>query len=255
MDSALEQIYSDVSWMPPDAQIINRPEVLYAHCPRDIRSLNAVYRLDAAEARMPALVGEISVAHGARRSRWAVVARNRSAILETALRSAGYERGDEHFAYAIDVQTAKPRPVSKFVVRPVDSIDRLKDAWRTVEIAFGHGPCWTEADLALQLEACLGSKPQVVRVVAYDRVTGEPVSSGGLGLSRPLRFGLLWGGGTVPAHRGRGAYAAVLAARITLARHHGLTHVGLYARIGSSAPIVERFGFTRYGGLTYWDRP
>jgi hypothetical protein len=47
----------------------------------------------------------------------------------------------------------------------------------------------------------------------------------------------------------------LLASRLALARDLGLSLVGLYARDATSAPIVARCGFERWGEMTYWDRP
>jgi hypothetical protein len=47
----------------------------------------------------------------------------------------------------------------------------------------------------------------------------------------------------------------VLEARVRKARELGLSHVGLYAVTDTSAPIVLRQGFRRYGAMTYWERP
>ena len=58
----------------------------------------------------------------------------------------------------------------------------------------------------------------------------------------------------MPEARGRGAYSTVLEARIRAASELGITHVGLYAVTDTSAPVVLRQGFERFGRMTYWDR-
>jgi hypothetical protein len=112
----------------------------------------------------------------------------------------------------------------------------------------------TESDLRDQLHECTRENARVHRFVAYDEATGEPISSGGMTLFPDLRFAFLWAGCTVPEARGRGAYRAILAARSRRAASRGMTHAGLYAMVDTSAPIVERLGFQRYGPMTYWDR-
>jgi N-acetylglutamate synthase-like GNAT family acetyltransferase len=82
-----------------------------------------------------------------------------------------------------------------------------------------------------------------------------PVATGGMTVFGDLGFGYLWSGCTLLQTRGRGAYSAVLAARIERARELGLCHVGLYAITDTSAPIVARQGFKRVGTMTYWERP
>ena len=91
--------------------------------------------------------------------------------------------------------------------------------------------------------------------MARDAATGEALAAGGLTVFAAQRFGFLWAGGTAPEARRRGAYAALVAARVAAARALGLTHVGLYARVDTSAPIAEANGFRRGGPMTYWERP
>ena len=59
----------------------------------------------------------------------------------------------------------------------------------------------------------------------------------------------------MPGARGRGAYRALLQARVLEARRLGLGAVGLYARVATSWPIVSRLGFETLGTMVNWDRP
>jgi GNAT superfamily N-acetyltransferase len=81
------------------------------------------------------------------------------------------------------------------------------------------------------------------RVVVF--IGAEPVAAGGCGIVGTVAR--LWGAGTRPAYRGRGAYRALLAARITLAREHGATLALVKGRVATSGPILRRAGFTSYG--------
>ena len=103
----------------------------------------------------------------------------------------------------------------------------------------------------IELGQCIRADARVQRFVAYDG--DEPVSSGGVNIYPELGFGLLWAGGTVPAARGRGAYSAILAARIACAAARGLRFIGLYARVGTSSPVVAAQGFDSVGRMTYWE--
>ncbi len=81
------------------------------------------------------------------------------------------------------------------------------------------------------------------RVIAY--IDGEPVSTGGCSLVDGMAR--LWGAGTRPAWRGRGAYRAVLAERLRRAAEHGITLALVKGRVETSAPILRRAGFQPYG--------
>ncbi len=81
------------------------------------------------------------------------------------------------------------------------------------------------------------------RVVVF--IDGEPAAGGGCGIVGQVAR--LWGAGTRPAFRGRGAYRALLGARIGLAREHGATLALVKGRVETSGPILRRAGFTAYG--------
>ncbi len=57
----------------------------------------------------------------------------------------------------------------------------------------------------------------------------------------------LWGAGTLPRFRGRGAYRALLAERMRVARGYGATLALVKGKVDTSGPILRRAGFTPYG--------
>ena len=140
-------------------------------------------------------------------------------------------------------------------VRRVQDPTTLRDAIDVARLSFGRDvEEITEERVRDELGQCAGPDARVRRFVAYDRATGAPLSSGGMNLFPGLGLGFFWGGGTVPEGRGRGAYAAVVAARLQDAAQAGCGLVGMYARVGTSAPIVERQGFEKHGPLVTWLR-
>ncbi|WP_235915576.1 hypothetical protein [Puerhibacterium puerhi] len=91
-----------------------------------------------------------------------------------------------------------------------------------------------------------------LRVLA--RLHGRPVSTGGVTLADPPagwpglgRVARLWGAATLPDARGRGAYRAVLAERLRRSRALGASLALVQGRVGTSAPVLVRAGFRRYG--------
>jgi hypothetical protein len=80
-------------------------------------------------------------------------------------------------------------------------------------------------------------------MVAY--LGGTPVAIAGVevvdGVAR------LWGGAVLEAYRGRGAYRALVAARLTYAAEHGAAMALTQGRIATSSPILQRLGFVSYG--------
>ena len=255
LDAVLEQTQWDLFWLPADVTVTDRPEALYLACPRDEGYLNAVLRVRADAARVPALVAEVDGAHRAVHSRWMLAGESRHPALPAALARAGYAVTHEHFAYTIAVGAYAPRASPSVAVRAVATLDDLRACKAVAARAFDRPLAHDDATDRGELAACTAADARVLRFVARDAATGDALASGGLTVFAAQRFGLLWAGGTAPEARGRGAYAALVAARVAAARARGLTHVGLYARVGTAAPIVEANGFRRGGPMTYWERP
>ena len=80
-------------------------------------------------------------------------------------------------------------------------------------------------------------------VVAY--LDGVPVGCGGLSLVDGVAR--LWGGAVREEARGRGAYRAVLDARLRRGVERGATMALVKGRIQTSGPILRRAGFEVYG--------
>jgi GNAT superfamily N-acetyltransferase len=86
-----------------------------------------------------------------------------------------------------------------------------------------------------------------VAVVAF--LEGRPVSGGRVDLEPGVEFAGLFGGVTLPEHRGRGLYRATVARRAELARAAG--YRWLYAEaLPTSRPILERLGFAAITSTT-----
>ena len=70
---------------------------------------------------------------------------------------------------------------------------------------------------------------------------GKPAATAGAVVF--ARSVYLLGGVTLPEFRGRGAYRALVAARLAFARARGIALATSHARAQTSAPILERLGF------------
>lgn len=245
----IERTQWDLFWIPPDVTRVDRPELLFVSCARPSPYLNTVLRTRVSVADVPRVIAEVEAAMAGRRARWLVPDTIDRAPLLRELRARGWAAADRHEVRALQVSAwERSAPVD---VRAVDTMARMRDLCTVTDAAFGRAGARSEEELALDLRACTEGT-RVHRFVAYDR--GVPVAAGGLTAFPDLGFGLLWAGGVVPGARGRGAYTAVLGARIARARALGLREVGLYARAETSAPIVARLGFGSFGEMEYWER-
>ena len=256
IDQLLERTQWDLFWTPPGVTVIDRPELLLLSHPQGARELNAVHRLRAPDQALTGLIDEINHRHSGLPSRVQLYPSNIRPALSRALTSAGYALIHEHRAYTLATNTQRPPVPGELEVRIVDSLERLRDACRVRGEAFGINDALPATELLQRyLTDCTGARARVQRFVAYDRVSGKPLSSGGMTIFPALSFGFLWSGGTVPEGRNRGAYTAVVSARMERAAALGIDRIGLYARSDSSAPILVRQGFTEHGPMHHWIRP
>ncbi len=81
--------------------------------------------------------------------------------------------------------------------------------------------------------------------VAY--LEGRPVSYGRFQKNANSSFAGFWGGATIRAARGRGAYRALVHSRIAEAREYGCSWVMADAMVHTSMPILLRMGFLELG--------
>lgn len=126
------------------------------------------------------------------------------------------------------------------VVARADVLDSLVIS----QLAFGgNKPDDAEVDLSV-VEVDRGlADGSGGRVLAS--VDGRPAGTGGWTLVGPVaRF---WGAGTHPDLRGRGAYRAVLEARLRHVVDAGATLALTHGRVETSSPILRSVGFRRYG--------
>lgn len=157
-------------------------------------------------------------------------------------------RGAVHF----DTVTVFARPTGGNDVEvPPDvtaEVVRTKDQLREVDAI--NVPVWEQRPLDEdglaaefgEMTAALSSG-EGFRVLG--RIDGRAVSTGGCTLVDG--FTRLWGAATLETDRGRGVYRAVLAERLRQSAARGARTALVKGRVSTSAPILARAGFTRYG--------
>lgn len=134
------------------------------------------------------------------------------------------------------VPDAAPQPTTHAVGR-LSTPEALGDVVSVHARVSGEDRDW----LALQLAAEMVHDAGALSVyVAYDG--DAPVSAAWIRFTGTSPFAGLWGGSTLPSHRGRGFYSALLAARVQEARRRGVRYLTVDAG-AMSLPILNRFGF------------
>lgn len=241
----------DPFWVSADTRIVDRPEILYLVCARPVFYLNQVLRTRPPRRHWPALVDEVQAAHAHTRSTWLLFDTIDMSAMHRPLADAGYQLTHHLWAMARHVNEFRSSTQGAVSVRRVADRQTLMHSVTIMEETFGDPLQHDEDELREMLAICIGENAPSVRFVAYDRAD-EPIATGCMNLHPTLNLAYLWGGSTVPAARGQGAYRALLGARLALARQRGIDTVGVYAMGDTSAPILERSGFRRCGVMEKW---
>jgi len=120
--------------------------------------------------------------------------------------------------------------------------DGVADLLAVHDAVFGGEHGALRAAVAAGLE-----RGTVVPVVAYD--VGTPVAGARLELYEGTQFAGLWGDSTLPSHRGRGIFRALVALRARHARERGFRFLQADA-MDTSRPLFARLGFTELATTT-----
>jgi GNAT superfamily N-acetyltransferase len=113
------------------------------------------------------------------------------------------------------------------------------------DLAFARHP---SPELGERLAAQLREAPELIQMVVA-MAGDEPVSAARVEFTPGTDFAGLWGGGTVPAWRGRGIFRALVAYRAGLAAARGYRYLQVDA-LPASRPILQRLGFERVAATT-----
>jgi GNAT superfamily N-acetyltransferase len=114
---------------------------------------------------------------------------------------------------------------------------------------FGGG----HAGLGKTLLAGLARRPATAAAVVA--LAGRtPIASGRVEFHLGTDFASLWGGGTLPAWRGRGVFRSLVARRAALASARGFRYLQVDAS-PDSRPILQRLGFVELATTTPFTHP
>ena len=98
-----------------------------------------------------------------------------------------------------------------------------------------------------------GAEPRAVAAVVA--LAGRtPISAGRVEFHDGTDFASLWGGGTLPAWRGRGVFRSLVAHRAALAAARGFRYLQVDAS-PDSRPILKRLGFVELATTTPFIHP
>jgi GNAT superfamily N-acetyltransferase len=246
----------DWVWVPPDAEDVRTSDYRLTHYPdrssvqwsRTSRPLAEVLDEVAAQARE----------RGRPVLRWWVHEDTEPGDTEQRLIEARFTHAETVDVLALDLRDGARALVERLAVpadvevRAADDLAALRLAGEIDSAVFDWAPAY---DALLEHEASLAQEGLATGRWSQRRylalVDGRPQGDGGVGLvpggPDGGRVARLWGGGVLPGARGRGAYRALLAARLAFAVEQGATLALVKGRVATSAPILRRAGFAGYG--------
>jgi hypothetical protein len=158
-----------------------------------------------------------------------------------------------------------PIELSNVLVRPLGDLQPARSSLEVHAIdPAADGGAWIETSIAgwssdPGVAAFIRSIAEVnirnARMTHYlATLDGAPIATGSMGVHGDIA--LLAGASTVPAARGRGAQAALLATRLADAKARGCTTAMIIAAVGSTSQRnAERNGFRVAYTRTKWRRP
>lgn len=234
------------NWYPDDATVVDTDDYLLVRWPAYFAVPPGLIRFQARD--VSSALDEIAalVRDGGSREMVAWVKLDAPAGLEAELVARGGELDETVDVFALDLKQVPELdvPSDLLVAWQVDA-HTTRDAIQVGIEAFEEGE-QPPYDRLVELAAAAAADHAGGRggtALAYDG--DRAIASGGLTLVDGVAR--LWGGGVVPDSRGRGAYRAVLAARLEHAVERGATMALVKGRVQTSGPILRRAGFEVHG--------
>jgi GNAT superfamily N-acetyltransferase len=171
---------------------------------------------------------------------WKLYDYDEPADLGRRLLAAGFAPGEDELmlvaeAAAIDPKVVLPTGVRLVPVRDEGGLDAMLAVH---DRAFSGD---VASDLGERLRTRFIEAPEQIEMVVA-MAGDEPVSAARVEFVAGTEFAGLWGGGTVPAWRGRGIFRALVAYRAGLAVERGYTYLQVDTSV-MSRPILLRLGF------------
>ena len=179
---------------------------------------------------------------------WKYYDYDQPADLPARLVAAGFQPEDTETVLVAETAAIDPAVAPPAGVRLVPVTDEAGiEAMLTVrDLAFTEHP--VSADLGKRLLAQFSESPGLLHMVVA-MAGDEPVSAARIEFTPGTDFAGLWGGGTIPAWRGRGIFRALVAYRASLAAERGYRYLQVDA-LPTSRPILERLGFQEMARTT-----
>lgn len=226
---------------PPDGRVEDD-----GHVVRMVGAVNTVVWSDLDGTDVDAVIAEQVRRFAGRPWEWKHYSYDRPADLPERLLAAGLTRQETEVLLVADVADLDTdvEPPPGVELRAVEDEHDVATFVKVHDEAFGGD----HSDLGAVLLATLTQRPdRAAAVIAW--AGGTPVSAARVEFHPGTGFASFWGGGTVPAWRGRGVFRSLVAYRAALAKAGGFRYLQVDA-LPTSRPILGRLGFTELATTT-----
>jgi GNAT superfamily N-acetyltransferase len=184
---------------------------------------------------------------------WKLHGHDKPADLGARLEAAGFEPEEQETVVIAPVEAIAhdPELPDGVALRQVITREDFGRIAVMEEAIWGDDRTW----LAESLSGERAADPDAVTVFVAES-GDDVVCAAWVRFPKGTAFATLWGGGTLPAFRGRGIYRAIVAARAQLAKARGCQYLQVDAS-DDSRPILERLGFVAVTTTTpyIWSPP
>ena len=233
-------------WVPPSATKVETDEYLLLRMPEWFGTGLELMRFDPqrpADEVLDEVLGRARELGLPEVSCW--VKLHNDPGLDEVFRERGGVLDETLAVLALDLADGPPDlgPVDAFEMRWATDLQTMRDSLQIGADVFGDSMP-PEHEIAAEVErAKRDAESGSGSVVAY--LDGVPVGCGGISLVDGVAR--LWGGAVREESRSRGAYRAVVDARLRRGVGRGATMALVKGRVQTSGPILRRAGFERYG--------
>lgn len=238
---AVEQVLVDTVWRTPDSILIDRPDWAQLITPsRQSPTRNCVYRARLAGDEVESRVRETAERWDILgvRYRWLVGPGSAPDDLGDRLEALGLRQVTCGLGMVAPVEPFEVETPPGLVIEPLRRGD-VEAFGHVTARAWQRGPDFARDTAADALAACDGRPSNAMFHVA--KLDGEIVATS---LLRILpQWGYFQGGSVLPAHRGRGIYRALIAARMAVLAARNIDRAVVWAGETTSGPTLRRLGF------------
>lgn len=250
----LERAQWDYWWISDSLTAIDQPELCYIYANRAKHGMNVVVRFRAPDAQVPKLMDQISDAYRGKDCKFCFYPHHHGALIKRELQRIGFAPSQFHDGRVLYVDQHIARKTPGIEVRMISTFAEMKELMELRGRGFGIKPSFEEKDLLKFLKDCTEENARTRQFLAYDSESGKAIAQAGLALHPKLKIGFFFAGATLEGERGKGAYSALVNARVDYARSSGFDMVGLFAVEDTSSPILAKQGFLSCGKMIYWKR-